>query len=109
MGIYCLPLRRGEHEFGVLNLYVPQPGGLDAETQAILRTIIEETILTMESIRLRKREMATLLQLQAVRERTDLKTLLTSLIWTLQEALDADFAVISVLGGGHAQEKDTVV
>jgi two-component system nitrate/nitrite sensor histidine kinase NarX len=109
MGIYCLPLRRGEHEFGVLNLYIPQPGGLDDEAQAILRTIIEETLLAMESVRLRKRELTTLLQLQAVRERTDLKTLLSSLIRTLQEALDADFAILSISGGGPGQEKDTVV
>jgi GAF domain-containing protein len=79
MGIYCLPLRRGEHEFGVLNLYVPQPGGLDSETQAILRRIAEETILTMESVRLRKRELTTLLNYRPSGE-DGLKTLLSSLI-----------------------------
>ncbi len=96
MGIYCLPLRRGDQEYGILNLYIPQPERPSAETQAILRTMVDETTLALEGIRLRQRELATLRQLQDVREKTDLKNSLTSLLKNLHETLEADFAMVTV-------------
>ena len=47
-GMYCLPVRRGEQDFGVLNLYIPTPAILDRESQAFLRTLIDETSLALE-------------------------------------------------------------
>jgi two-component system nitrate/nitrite sensor histidine kinase NarX len=105
-GAYCLPVRRGEREYGVLNLYISQPGELDPEAQSILRTIVDETTLALEGVNLRRREVETLRNLQAVREKTDLRTLLESLLKSLQESLDADFALVAVWNGDLKQSKN---
>lgn len=93
-GIYCLPLRRGEHEFGVINLYLPDQEGLDEEAQAFLRSMFDETALALESVRLRQREIATISQLQAVRQKTDRNVLLSNLLENAVQSLEVDFAVL---------------
>ena len=94
--IYCLPLRRGEREFGILNLYLSEGHTLDRETQAFLRTIIDETALALDSVRINQREINALRQLQSVHRKTDLTDLLTSLIEDVKETLVADFAILEV-------------
>jgi two-component system nitrate/nitrite sensor histidine kinase NarX len=69
---------------------------------------VDETTLALEGVRLRRREVETLRQLQAVREKTDLRTLLESLLKTLQESLDADFALVVVWNGDLKQSKNMV-
>jgi len=95
-GMYCLPIRRGDQEFGVLNLYIPTDGHLQKESQAFLLALVEETSLALEAVRMRKRAMTTLRQLQAARERTDLNSLLSDLLKDLPETLDADYALVTV-------------
>lgn len=95
-GVYCLPLRRGEQEFGVLNLFLPDSQALAPETRAFLRTIVDETALALEGVRLRRREMTTLEQLQAVREKTDLKALLLDLLENIQGSLEVDVALVAL-------------
>jgi two-component system, NarL family, nitrate/nitrite sensor histidine kinase NarX len=91
-GVYCLPVRRGEQDFGVLNLYIPTPASLDKESRAFLRTLIDETALALEGVRMRQRAMNTLRTLQSARERADLNGLLSDLLDNLRETLDADYA-----------------
>jgi two-component system nitrate/nitrite sensor histidine kinase NarX len=93
LGIFCLPVRRVDLEFGMLNLYLPQNSRIGDDLQAVFRTLADEAALALEGIRLRKREVATLQLLQSERERTDLKSLLSGLLKTLQEAFDADFTM----------------
>jgi two-component system, NarL family, nitrate/nitrite sensor histidine kinase NarX len=95
-GMYCLPVRRGEQDFGVLNLYIPTPENLDKESQAFLRTLIDETSLALEGVRMRQRAMTTLRTLQTARERADLNGLLSDLLDNLHETLDADYAHVTV-------------
>jgi two-component system nitrate/nitrite sensor histidine kinase NarX len=94
--IYCLPLRRGEYEYGVLNLYLPEGHALDKETQAFLRTMVDETALALEGVRINQREINALRQLQTVQRKSDLTDLLTSLIGDVKETLVADFALLEV-------------
>lgn len=94
MGLYCLPLRRGEKEFGVLNLYLPIGHHLTPETQKFLKTILDETALVLDSMRLRRRELDALTQLQSVRLRTDLKVLVSDFLENVRETLKADFALL---------------
>jgi two-component system nitrate/nitrite sensor histidine kinase NarX len=94
--MYCLPVRRGEQDFGVLNLYIPTPANLDKESQAFLRTLIDETSLALEGVRMRQRAMTTLRTLQSARERADLNGLLSDLLVNLHETLDADYARVTV-------------
>lgn len=96
LGIFCLPFSRGDHDFGVLNLYLPNTSQLHPEMQDLIKNIVGEATLALDGIRLRKRELATLHELQSVRERTDLDTILTSLLVSLNDTLEADFSQVSV-------------
>lgn len=96
MGLYCLPLRRGDRDFGVLNLYLPKNHRLTPENQSFLSAMIDETALVLESMRLRKRELAALNQLQAVRRKTDLEGLLSDFLENARDTLKADFAITLV-------------
>lgn len=93
-GMFCLPLKRGDREFGVINLHVPEAGKFDEETQGFLRAIADQTALALEGHRLRKRELQTFQQLQAVRNRTDLRCQLTDLVENARQMLEADFVVL---------------
>lgn len=105
---YCLPLRRGEREYGVLNLYLSKSGTLDSEAQSILRTIVDETTLALETVRLHKQELQTLRQMQAVREKADLDAWLSRLLETLRTSFDADFALAFVWDGNSRHPKKMV-
>jgi two-component system nitrate/nitrite sensor histidine kinase NarX len=96
IGMFCLPLRRGEHEFGVLNLFMPNVENPDTKTKAFLQALMDETALALEGVRLRRREQETLRQMQALRQKTDLAALLASLLENVHKTLESDFAVIIV-------------
>jgi two-component system, NarL family, nitrate/nitrite sensor histidine kinase NarX len=111
MGIYCLPIGRGEREYGVLNLYVQEPENLDTDTRAFLQSLVNETAMALEGVWLRKRELGALRQLQSVRQRADLSVLLSGLLENVQQSLEADFAILVVdgseslfLGAGQGEE-----
>jgi two-component system nitrate/nitrite sensor histidine kinase NarX len=97
VGIYCLPLRRGDREFGILNLYFPESHQLDADDQVFLQAMLDETSLALEGVRLRRREISTLSQLQAVSQREDLSTLLSNFLDNVRETLMADFAYLYLM------------
>jgi len=107
-GMYCLPIRRGDQEFGVLNLYIPSDGSLEKEKGAFLLALVEETSLALEAVRMRKRAMITLRQLQAAREKADLNSLLSDLLDDLPETLDADYAMVTVWDRESAKPLSTV-
>ena len=98
-GIYCLPLRRGDREFGVLNLYMPEGNRLDEQAQEFLRVMLDETSLSIETIRMRRREIATLRELRAVLRKTDLTNQLQSFLVNVQETLKADFVLLLLQNG----------
>jgi len=60
----------------VLNLYIPDASRLNGDTRTFLNSVIDETVLALEGSGLRKREFGTLRQLQAVRQKADLTSLL---------------------------------
>jgi two-component system nitrate/nitrite sensor histidine kinase NarX len=94
MGLYCLPLRRGEKEFGVLNLYLPVDHHLTPKSQTFLKAMLDETALVLDSMRLRRRELDALTQLQSVRLRTDMKVLVSDFLENVRDTLKADFALL---------------
>lgn len=95
-GIYCLPVKRGDREFGVLNLYLREANQLDAQAQEFLRAMLAVTSLALESLRLQQREAAALRQLQSVRQRSDLNGVLADFLETVHDTLETDFALILV-------------
>jgi len=92
--VYCLHLRRGDREYGVLNLYLSQTHTLDSDTQEFMHALLDETALVLESIRLQNREITVLQQL---RHQTDLKGLEVEFIENVREALKADFVLLRFL------------
>ncbi len=100
--IYCMHLRRGDHEYGVLNLYLSQDTTLDANTQEFIHALLDETALVLESIRLQNREKTVLQQL---RHQTDIKTLELDFIENVQEALKADFVLLQYKGEDERSSK----
>jgi two-component system nitrate/nitrite sensor histidine kinase NarX len=99
LGMFCLPFIRGDHEFGILNLYLPGTEQINPNMQDLLKKIVDEATLALEGIRLRKRELATLHELQSARERTDLDSLTTNLLLNLNDTLEADYSQLSVWDG----------
>jgi two-component system, NarL family, nitrate/nitrite sensor histidine kinase NarX len=99
--IYCLPVRRGEREFGVLNLYLDAEK-LDVEMRIFLQSLVDETAVGLEGVWLRKRELIALRQLQSVRQKSDLTALLSGLLENVQQTLEADFAFLVVRNLGDS-------
>lgn len=108
MGVYCLPVRRAEQEYGILNLYLPRTEQLDGDSQALLRTLMDETTRAMEAIRLRERALSTIRQIQAGRANTDMKEMLEALLASLHETLDADYALVATWFEDQEQNSNTI-
>ena len=107
-GVYCIPLRRGEQDYGILNLFLPHSSGLDDEAQLLLRTLMDETTIALENVRMRQRAMLALHQLQKLRAKTDLNSLLADLLVSLRDTLEADYVLVSILDGESGAQKTEV-
>lgn len=95
-GIFCIRLRRGEHEYGVFNLFVPDNMQLDAATLSFLGALVDETALAIEGIRLQRKELTARDQLQNLRQKADLLTLVNSLVNNIHQLLNADITTLVV-------------
>lgn len=94
--LFCLPLQRGGHEYGVLTLFMPEAGCLDLETQTFLGSIMDETSLAIDGVRLRNRELDMVQQLQSIRHKNDFPQLLMALLNNAQQALESDFTLLFI-------------
>ncbi|MGE5224107.1 MAG: GAF domain-containing sensor histidine kinase [Omnitrophica WOR_2 bacterium] len=94
--LYCLPLQRGDREYGVLTIFMPEAGRLDLEMQTFLGSIMDETSLAIDGVRLRNRELDMVQQLQSIRNKNDLPQLLLALLNNAQQALESDFALLYI-------------
>lgn len=101
--IYCLHLRRGEREYGILNLYLPQGANLDPELPRFLQTLLDETALVLESLQLQKRELVIL---QQMRHQTNPQGLQLEFLENVQETLKADFVLLQFASKGKPGMQD---
>lgn len=92
--VYCLPLRRGDRDFGVLNLYLAEVNHLDEKNQELLKALLDETALVLESLHLQKREISMLRQLHLVRNKSELKGLEFDFLENVKESMKADFVML---------------
>jgi len=102
MRIFCFPLNRGEHKFGMLNLYMPKKSNLLPETRSFVQAMADEIALSLDGVRLRQRELTTLRQLQRVRAKADLEGLLAQMLENVRAALETDFATL-ILQEGNSE------
>jgi two-component system nitrate/nitrite sensor histidine kinase NarX len=95
--LLCFPLRRGDHKFGVINLYMPKKDRLDPDSQKFLHTMADEVALALDSVRLRRRAIASLKELQSVRGKTDISEILQAVIENVCTSFDSDYVRLLVL------------
>jgi two-component system nitrate/nitrite sensor histidine kinase NarX len=104
-GLICLPVQRGERQFGILNLVLSRPGGLDERTRLFVRALLDETALGLEGVNLRRRELSVLRQMQSLRQQTDLSALLNGLLENANQTLEADFVSLLAPGDGSHRSR----
>jgi two-component system, NarL family, nitrate/nitrite sensor histidine kinase NarX len=108
-GVFCLVLQRREREYGVLNLFLNRTKSLDQSTQVFLHTLVDQTALAIESIRLRRQELAVMNQIRAFRQKSDLNAILTDLLENVQQTLESDFATLLLPKGDKDRHKIALV
>ena len=96
VGIYCIRLRYGDRDLGVFNLYTPNEGIFDNETRAFLGALIDVTALAIDGLRLRRKELTALREMQIFRQRNDTTALLDNLLESILDSIDADLAILLV-------------
>ena len=103
--VHCMTLRCGERKIGMMTLYLSDEAVLEPEVEAFLRVIMDETALGLESLRLRKRELQALQQLQSIRQKSDLEGVVTNLLALMRQTMEADFAVLFLLDREPRRER----
>jgi two-component system nitrate/nitrite sensor histidine kinase NarX len=98
--IYCFPIRRNGHEYGLISLYMPTPMRSDSESMIFFQALIDQTGFAMEAIRTRRRELAAMQYIQTWRQKTDLDALLVGILDDVILGLEADFAEIILIDDG---------
>lgn len=98
--VTCLPVRRGEREYGFLNLFLEQDQALDEREGVFLNALLDALALGLEGVRFRQQERAALQHIQAIRRQADLASFLQTLLHNVRETLDTDYAVLKVLPAG---------
>ncbi len=93
-GIFCLPMKRGNQEYGILNLFVSKEIGLSDDAQDYLQAMADQTALAIEAVRLRKKELDALSTLQGEWKKTDRKALLNDLLNHIHGVMNADFSIL---------------
>lgn len=104
-GVYCLPLRRGEREYGILNLYMPENHSITEDTRAFVGAMVDETALALEGVRLRERELLAINQMQSLRQKTDMRSSLGQILENIHHTLDVDFSTLLIVQKSGAGSK----
>jgi len=94
IGIYCLPFRRGEFDFGVLNIYLPDESRMLPETKEFLGKIVETVTAVLETIQMHRQELTALESLRTVRKKADLRVSLRELLTRVAENQQADHVML---------------
>ncbi len=100
--IHCLPLRRGDREVGVLNLYLMETDRPTPQEAALLQALADEMALALESHRLRARELETLYRLQQVSRADNLKAELADGLERVVQALEVEGGALFLRQEGQA-------
>lgn len=92
--VHCMVLNCADRKIGMITLYLAGERPLTGEMTGFLRFLVDEMALGLDGMRLRKREIGALQQLQSLRQRTDLEGLLTGLLDHINHSMDADFSIL---------------
>jgi len=64
--IQCFPIHRGQKKLGIINLFLSPAKTLDDEQRIFLAGLLDEIGITVENLRMRSQELATLRQVQMI-------------------------------------------
>jgi two-component system, NarL family, nitrate/nitrite sensor histidine kinase NarX len=93
MGLYCFPLRQGEQELGMVNLYLPVKHHLDEQKHKFIKSLIQMTTMAIRGERLREREQITSYELRSVRNKQGLRSALQEVLENAKKYLLVDYAL----------------
>lgn len=106
LGLYCLPLYRGDQELGVLNLYLPDDEKIGAESQEFLQSLVDETALALEGLYLRNRELKVLEEVHTIRHQGEARDVMHQLLVNLLTAIGANYVVFAAKGYGIEESSE---
>ena len=92
--IFCLPVRKGDKDFGVINLYLVDGTPPDQSSRDFLGSLADITAIALEAVRLRQKAQASLQAMQSIRVKKDVPSLAHLLLENVHQALEADFSVL---------------
>ncbi len=93
VGVHCFPVRMGDIDFGMLNLYLPAEKTIEPEAMAFLTAMLDEMAMAIEAVRLRGRAEHAAVELQKFLK-PEFEIVLPSLLQGLMQALGADWAYL---------------
>lgn len=95
--VYCLPLRCGGREIGVINYLFSSPVHITNEQHLFLSEMVRVTDLTLDSLRAREQEISALRHIQnPVIQKEELSASLIRLLDDIRLALGVDLALVWV-------------
>lgn len=93
-GVFCLPLWRGEKEYGVLNLFFASELRLSDSQIVNLKALLDGSVLLLESMRLQRREAIDRTNLKALHLGNALEDVQAELLEIIQDMTGADFVML---------------
>lgn len=96
--LYCFPLRLGDRELGVINVYLTADEPLDDESQQFVQMIADHLSLSLENVHLKQRSHLDLKQTPNADGPGDLRHLLRQELKHVQTLFDTDFALVTLQG-----------
>lgn len=95
--VYCVPLRCGGREIGVISYLFPTPIQVTEEQYSFLNELVRLTDLALDSLRVHEQEISALRHIQnpAV-QKEEISTLLGRLLEDIRQAMDMELALVWV-------------
>jgi two-component system nitrate/nitrite sensor histidine kinase NarX len=95
--VYCVPLRCGGREIGVISYLFPAPVQVTEEQYFFLNELVRLTDLALDSMRVHEQEISALRHIQdPAIQKEEITTLLERLLEDIRLAMDIDLALIWV-------------
>jgi len=96
--LYCFPLRLGDRELGVINLFHKTDEPMDDKSQQYVQMIADHLSLSLENVHLKQRTHLDPQQTRSADGPGDLRHLLREELKHVQTLFDTDFALVTLQG-----------
>jgi two-component system nitrate/nitrite sensor histidine kinase NarX len=106
--VYCLELRRGDRNYGILNVYLEDPEHPTDQEASLLKAMAQEMSLALESQILRAREMVMLFRLKQANRLSNLQSELKAVLSHTIAAVEAEGGLLLVAEVEHADLRPVI-